>query len=208
MIRSSMFWPSARLTEGAASAVINDYWWPAGLPEDAAEIPLCWLSRQVNMRLDKPLNHAEVSQVDGVSARADNEASIATAKGVFPFTATLTTAVDADTANLAHFVVTYFGDPRMRLPTLVINLMPRTDDERRFLLRLKVGRHIRITDVPTTWPTGADHLVIVGIKHDITRIYRRLHFTTAPLLGTTPGEAGPWFRWGESVWTGGDVRPF
>jgi len=207
MIRTSMFTPSARLTEGAAAAVTNDFWWPAGMPDDPAAIPLTWLSRQVNLRLNRPLNHAEVTQFAGVSAREDNTPSIAT-NGVFPFTATLTTAVDADTANLAHFVVTYFGDPRMHLPVLTIDLMYRTDDEKSFLLRLGVGRRIRITGVPATWPTGADHLVIVGVAHDISRVARRLRFTASALVGSTLGEAGPWFRWGNSRWDGTDVRPF
>jgi hypothetical protein len=207
MIRTGMFTPSARLTEGASAVITNDYWWPAGVAADPAQIPLCWLSRSIVLRLNRPINHAEVSQVNGVSAREDNDPSIAT-NGVFPFTATLTTAVDADTANLGHWVVTYFGDPRMHLPVLTVDLMYRTDDQKRFLLRLGVGQRIQLTGVPSTWPQGADHLVIVGVAHDISRVVRRLRFTASALVGSTLGQSGPWFRWGDSRWDGSDVRPF
>jgi hypothetical protein len=37
---------------------------------------------------------------------------------------------------------------------------------------------------------------------------RILRFTTQPVVGLVPGEAGPWFRWGDSVWSGADTRPF
>jgi hypothetical protein len=200
--------PNPRQTDTAAPTIVNDYWWPAGLPDPAAQIPLTWFSSPLGMRLERPYNHAEVSQVGGVDARADNLTSIAFAKGVYPFSASLTTAVDADASNLAHWTVTYYGDPRMRSPALKIDLLYRTDDQKRFLLRLGIGTRIRITGVPAAWPAGADHLVIVGIGHEMTLSRRILRWTTQPVVGLVPGVAGPWFRWGSSFWGSADTRPF
>jgi hypothetical protein len=195
-------------TATTASTVVNDYWWPSGLPATPSQVPLCWFTRPLGMRLERPYNHAEVSQSGGAFARADNKTSIAFAKGVYPFSATLATAVDADPANLAHWIVTYYGDPRMRSPGLRLDLLYRTDDEKRFLLRLGIGTRIRITGVPTAWPAGADQLVIVGIGHELTLSRRILRWTTQPVIGTTPGAAGPWFRWGVSKRSSADTRPF
>jgi len=200
--------PNPRQTETTAPTVINDYWWPSGLAATPSQIPLCWFARPLGMRLERPFNHAEVSQVGGASARADNLSSIAFAKGVYPFSASLNTAVDADPANLAHWTVTYYGDPRMRSPNLRMDLLYRTDDQKRFLLRLGIGTRIQIIDIPPEWPSGAQHLVIVGIGHELTLSRRILRWTTQPVVGTTPGAAGPWFRWGASVWSGADTRPF
>jgi hypothetical protein len=96
----------------------------------------------------------------------------------------------------------------MRSPNLRMDLLYRTDDQKRFLLRLGIGTRIQILDIPPEWPTGAQHLVIVGIGHELTLSRRILRWTTQPVVGTTPGTAGPWFRWGVSTWGGIDTRPF
>lgn len=172
------------------------------------DIPVCWFSQPLTLRLDQPRNHAEVSQVDGITARADNQASITTYGGVFPFTATLATAVDADTTNLAHWTVTYNPDPRMRSPRLVLNLLYRTDAEKLTILRVTRGTRIRITDLPLQWPSGAGALVVAGITHAAATTGRVVEWTTAPVIGTTAGIPGPWFRRGTSNRGGTDIRPF
>lgn len=171
-------------------------------------IPACWFSQPLTLRLDKPLNHAEVTQFDGNTARADNQTSITTYNGVFPFFATLTTAVDADTTNLAHWTVTFNPDPRMRSPRLVLNLLYRTDAEKLTILGVTRGKRIRITDLPIQWPSGAGTLVMAGATHTASTKGRILEWTTAPVIGSTAGIPGPWFRRGTSSRGGTDTRPF
>ena len=155
-----------------------------GLPQDPALIPVCWLTQPLTLRLDRPFNYAEVGQVDGSTARY-------TAPGatvIYPFFATLTTAVDADPSNLAHWTVTYNSTPRMRSPSLTINLLHRTDDEKAFLLGIGRNRRIRLTGLPNEWPTGADTLVVRGIQHQATTYARTVTWETGALIGTlTPG---------------------
>jgi hypothetical protein len=175
-----------------------------GLPQDPAEIPVCWLTAPLTLRLDKPFNYAEVTQIDGATARY-------TAPGatvIYPFSATLTTAVDADPTNLAHWTVTYNTTARMRSPSLTINLLHRTDDEKVFLLGIGRNRRIRLTGLPAEWPSGANTLVVRGIQHRATTYGRTVTWVTGPVIGTTAGAPGPWFRWGTSYWSGIDTRPF
>lgn len=177
-----------------------------GTPPDPAEIPVTWLSEPLKLRLERPYTHAEVTQFDGPTARSDS--TTLSTYSVFPFSATLYTPVDADTANLAHFTVTYNADPRMRSPYLSINLLYRSDDEKAYLLGIGRNRRIRITGLPDEWPAGADTLVIRGIQHSATTLGRQLIWITGPVIGTTPGVAGPWFRTGTSSLGGSDIRPF
>lgn len=176
----------------------------AGLPLTPTDIPLCWLTQPLTLRLDQPFTHAEVTQVDGATARAD--ATGATV--VYPFTATLTTAVDADPSNLASWIVTYFANPRMRSPSLTINLLYRTDAEKLMLLRVGRNQRIRLTGLPVEWPAGANTLAVRGIQHEATTYSRTLTWVTGPVVGASPGIPGPWFRRGTSARGGTDVRPF
>lgn len=178
----------------------------AGVASDPASIPVTWLSQPLTLRLQQPITHAEVTQTDGSTARAD--ATTLATYGVFPFTATLSTAVDADATNLAHWTVTYNATPRMTSPSIVINLLYRSDDEKWTLLNIGRGRRIRITGLPTQWPTGADTLVVRGIRHETTEFTRALSWVTEPVVGTTAGVPGPWFRWDSSGFGGTDIRPF
>jgi hypothetical protein len=178
-----------------------------GLPLAPAEIPICWLSQPLSLRLERPLNLAEVTQLDASTARSRDQASIA-AYQVFPFTATLSTAVDADPANLAHWTVTYNASPRTRAPRLLINLIHRSEADKAYILGLTRGRRIRLMDIPPEFPAGADHLVIAGVTHVAGEFTRYVEWTTSPVIGSAPGVAGPWFRWGTSAWSGTDVRPF
>lgn len=177
-----------------------------GLADDPATIPVTWLSSPLTLRLERPYTHAEVTQLDGATARADST-TLGT-YGSFGFTATLSTAVDADATNLAHWTVTYNAAPRMTSPSLVINLLYRTDAERIYLLQIGRGRRIRITGLPTEWPEGADTLVVRGIQHQAATYARALAWVTSPVVGVADGIPGPWFRWGSSAFGGSDIRPF
>jgi len=174
-----------------------------GLPQDPAEIPVCWLTTPLTLRLDRPFNYAEVTQVDGSTARY-------TAPGatvIYPFFATLTTAVDADASNLAHWTVTYNSTPRMRSPSLTINLLYRTDAEKAFLLGIGRNRRIRLTGLPTGWPQGADTLVVRGIQHRATTYARTITWITGPVIGLSPIVSDAFGRSVSGEWGTPDFGP-
>lgn len=182
-----------------------------GLPAGAlaplpTEIPLCWLSSPVLLRLEQPYTTAAVSR-EGSTYR-DRSATNVAEYGDFSFVAELTTPNTADPANLAHWTVTYRSIPRMRAPQLVIDLMYRTDAEKLMLLRIPRWSRITLTGVPSEFPEGASSLVVAGTKHTVSVFSRRLFITTGPVVGTSAGVPGPWFRYGSSAWGGTDIIPF
>lgn len=200
----------AHVPGSTAAAILNKYWWGTGIVAAPAptEIPLLWLSQPLPHRMDPPYNDAEVTQAEGGAvARRRDKTSIAEI-GVQPYTATLNTATAGDAAALAAYVIAQRGEARVRSPRLTVNLLLRTDSERKRLLRIRRGRRILITGVPAEFPEGADSLVVTGISHEIGVTTRLLHLTTAAVVGTTPGVPGPWFRLGSSVIGGDDVYPF
>lgn len=61
----------------------------------------------------------------------------------------------------------------------------------------------------TGWPDGVTELVIEGIAHSIDGDVRNVVWNTAPVIGATPGVAGPWFRADQSrTDTGSDLLAF
>jgi len=185
---------------GAAATVLNDYWWGTGTitPPAPVKIPICWLSQPVRLRLDPPVNAATVSVPGGPTGRYKDDASIASTRSRFAFTATLTTVTPSDATNLAHWVVTYGIGQRTHSPELTIDLLYRTDAEKIRLLRITRGRRIEITGVPDNFPEGAAHQIVTGITHEIGLRVRRMRLTTAAVVGGEPGVAGPWVRLGAS----------
>lgn len=179
---------------------------PTGAPRPF-EIPICWLTQPVTLRLEQPFTTAAISRDDGTTAR-DASAANRLEYGDFPFAAELHTATTTDAANLAHWTITHRSTPRMRSPQLSINLLFRTDTEKVALLRIPRWSRITITGVPPEFPEGASSLVVAGMKHEIGIGVRMLRIVTAPVIGTTPGVPGPWFRYGSSSWGGADLIPF
>lgn len=175
-------------------------------------IPYSWLQPPVVSRTDKPYTTATVAQHDGTTATDQNAASLAE-YGDLNFAATLYTATDADTANLASWMLAYYATqpgevPRTRFSRLAICLSKRTVAQQLFLHEnCLIGRHIQITDPPITWPQGAAHQVIEGV-HNVVSQLRMLNLLTSPLVGADPGVAGPWFRYGTSSWGGTDAIVF
>lgn len=177
-----------------------------GLAPPPTDIPLLWLSQPIAFRPDPPYNDAEVSGPTA-TARARDRASV-DEFGSNPFTASLSTVLPDDAANLASWTVDQRSTPRMRCPQLTINLLYRTDDEIRLLLGIRRNRRIRITGVPANWPEGADSLIVAGITHELGVAVRLMHITTRAIVGTTAGVPGPWFRLGSSALGGSDLVPF
>lgn len=204
-----VFRPDKRPPVGTRRAAI-----PAvpGLAVAALEIPYSWLQPPLRTRTDKPITTASVTQSGGTAAYAQDDDSL-DEYGDNPFTTTLFTDCDADPANLAAFMLDYYatqpGDvPRTRFVSLRICLSKRTPAEQ-FMLHqgLTLGRRILITGYPSTWPTGLPHQVVEGIHHTVGQM-REVELTTSPVIGSSHGVAGPWFRLGVSTWGGTDVVPF
>jgi len=164
------------------------------------EIPLCWLTQPVQLRLEKPHTTASVSQPNFGTASAT-----AGAASDFPFEATLESATGGDAQNLADFTVAYRSLPLMRSPVLIIDLMHRSDAEKVMLLRIERNQRIKITGTPPEYPAGAQHLIVSGITNTVGVFARKLRFTTRPVIGTSPGVSGPWFYPGASEWGGPDI---
>lgn len=183
---------------------------PYGYPANAApvpyEIPICWLTSPVMLRLEQPYTTAAVTRQG--STYRDASASNRAEYGDFPFIAELDTPTVADPANLANWTVTYQSTPRTRAPQLILNLLWRTDTEKVALLRIPRWSRIKLTGVPPEFPEGASSLVVAGMKHQMSLAGRLLYIVTAPVIGAVAGVPGPWFRYGASAWGGTDIIPF
>jgi hypothetical protein len=184
------------------------YGYPAVAAPLPAEIPICWLSSPVMLRMEQPYTTAAITRSGGSSPYRDASAANRAEYGDFSFTAELSTPTTADPANLAHWTITYQSTPRMRSPQLAINLMFRTDTEKLMLLRIGRWTRIKLTGVPPEFPEGASSLVVAGMKHQISLGGRMLYITTAAVIGSAAGVPGPWFRFGSSAWGGTDIIPF
>jgi hypothetical protein len=178
-----------------------------GLAPVPFDIPVCWLTPPVTLRMEQPYTTAAVSR-DGGGTYRDVNTGNRDEYGDFQYTADLATFTDRDPANLAHWTVTYRSVPRTRCSQIVVNLMFRTDTERVALLRIPRWSRIQLTGVPPEFPEGANSLVVAGTKHQISLAGHLLYFTTGPVIGAVAGVPGPWFRYGSSSWGGTDVIPF
>ncbi len=182
-------------------------------PPAPIEIPYEWLAglQPLRVRPDKPLTSASVGVSGGATANVRNEDSLA-AYGDNAFSAELDTATPADARALAQWVVDYYATdpddvPRARFPALLVRLTGRTQPEMHRILSVDIGTRITITGAPATWPEGATEQVVEGIRHELSEA-RDIEWTTAPVVGSAPGVAGPWFRLDSSAWDGADAIPF
>lgn len=167
------------------------------------EIPLHWLTTPVRLRLEQPVTTSAVDNA-GFGTAYDSDSTALATYGDFPFAASLQSATSQDGPNLASWSVTYRSTPLTRAPELTIDLMHRTDPERATLLQLQRHQRIRLIQTPPEFPQGATELIISGITHEIGVTQRRIRFTTRPVIGTSVGVSGPWFRLGVSALDGTD----
>ena len=195
-----------------AAPILADWNFQPG-PPAPVEIPYAWLAgfQPLRVRPDKPLTTASVSVNGGTTANAQDNDSLA-AYGDNAFSADLHTATPADAQALAQWVVDYYATdpddvPRARFPALLVRLTGRTQAEMHRILSVGIGTRITITGAPATWPEGATEQVVEGIRHELSEA-RDVEWTTAPVVGSAPGTAGPWFRLDVSHWDGDDVIPF
>lgn len=197
------------LGSGVAAAASRDFWWGFS-PPVPVKIPYTWLSRPFRSRADRPITNAAVSRTNAGTAYATNTAGI-TSFGHVAATTGLDTAQNGDPQSLANWLITYYASPRMRCPSLTINLFgpDRSDYEKWRVLGVTIGTRIQITGAPATWPEGITSLIVEGIVHQIGQAVRTVIWTTSPVIGATPGTAGPWFRLnGGSNINGADAVPF
>jgi hypothetical protein len=198
----------ATVVYGGELEVANNYFWAAGLASAPAvvEIPLCWLTPPVTLRLNQPVNYVSVTSSTGEDIRAINRESVAQ-YGVFDASHQLETDEYGAAANLGNWIVAYHGEPRVSSPTLTMMLHPaRTDTERHQILAVEIGQRVRIVDVPAAYPEGAADLIVTGIHDALSTFGRIRQWTTEQVVGAVPGESGPWFVWDSSSWDGSDVR--
>lgn len=171
-------WPRLGRRRQATSAV-------GGLPLPPVEIPYEWIATPLLRRPTAVINSAAISQAQAATAYATDAASIAR-YGVGSASATLSTAVDADTRSFASHLVTYYDTPRPRQPVLLFNLFPRTEAERQLLLSVGLGRRVRIIQTPAVFPPGAANFVVEGIRHTIAVDQRMVAWSTSALIGLSP----------------------
>jgi hypothetical protein len=173
------------------------------------QIPFEWLSQPLAMRPDAPVNSVTVPLTGGrTAARYTNLTSIAQYGTYSPQTPTLDSQSATDAAALAQYLGTFYADRRQRCPQLTLDLLPRTDLERRLILSVIEGQRITLTGTPATWPVWLPDLIVEGIVHTASVDARTVVWNTSPLIGSYPGAAGPWFTLGSSLLGGPDLMPY
>jgi hypothetical protein len=188
--------------------VARDWLW-GGAPPAPVVVPYSWLDQPLHFRPDAPVNYALVSRVNGNTARSVNKTSSDASTEYRASGVTLDCVTPADPPNLADHVTGNFASPRMRCPSLTFDLLIRTDPERQLLLGVAEGQPIVVSGTPASWPEGTASLVIEGVRHVIGIDQRTVIWNTSPVVGSTPGTAGPWFRLDASkLDTGSDKLPF
>lgn len=163
------------------------------MPPAPVEIPWSWLRAPIRVRQDNPYTIAEVS--------AGGATATATATGAtreWKFSATLDSLSQPDAQNLAQWVIDNYDISRPRLRDLTLRLNTRTEVEIHRILSVAQGSRIRLTDLPTGYPTGASELVVEGIRHEMDAEVRDVTWNAVPIPGAELGESGPWFRLDET----------
>lgn len=146
--------------------VVTDLLWGQGGPPPVTQIPYTWITG-LSFRSDLLRNVATIARTGGSTTQRSDAASVGEF-GEIEFSAELDTAVDADPANLAAHVLTYLATqpgavPRMRAPTLVLDLLPRTDVERWLILGRTIGDRIQITGTPVPIVVNANPYFEAGV---------------------------------------------
>jgi hypothetical protein len=173
------------------------------------------------LRPDQPINSAQITRV-GQAAANNTSAASQTTYGVFAASATLDTISPDDANNFGLWLVAYYANPLLRVPTVSLSLVYRTNPERATILGVEIGQRVTLGPgtvqdyaghttgiaIPAGLPPAAQSWVVEGIHHTSSVLDRIVEWTTSPLLGVTPGVEGPWFRLDSSVLGGSDVVPF
>lgn len=191
-----------------ARAVADDWFWGIA-PPMVTVIPYGWLSPPAQFRADQPINSPQIATSGGGTAVMPNVASIAQ-YGEFRQPVTLSALSSADGPALAYWFSTYYAGFRMRCPSLAVNLLDarRTQAEVWRVLGVRIGDRISIPDAPATWPEGTNSMFVEGIQHEVSQNRRMVTFNCSPVVGSSPGVVGPWFREGISFASGTDAGPF
>lgn len=192
-----------------AATVASDYFFGVA-PPPVTVIPYDWLSPPATFRADAPINDPQITNGRGGVVQSPNAASIAT-YGDFPLPVTLSTISDGDAPALAYWFSVYYAGFRMRCPGLTVNLLDarRTQADIWRVVGVRIGDRISIPDAPGTWPQGANTMFVEGITHTVSQNERKVSFNCSPVIGSTPGTAGPWFT-ADNSFAGSttDLAPF
>lgn len=189
--------------------ILQDWTFQPG-PPAPVQIPYGWLGDILQYRPEKPLTSAAVSRFGAGTAR-DRDNTAISEYGDNPFTAELHTACTADAPNLAKHVIDFYAQagqiPRSRMSSMTIQLTGRPQAELHRILSIKQGQRVRISGAPASWPAGMTEQIVEGIAHSYSG-GALITFLTSPVIGTTAGTAGPWFRLDVSALGGTDIVPF
>jgi hypothetical protein len=196
-------------TGGTSSAQIAADWYFAGRGAPAPiEIPYLWLSG-LSWRSELPYTTAEISGPTSSASRYDQASR--QRWGDRTLRVTLETACDADPTAITTWVMSYLANPgdapRQRM-VVRLRLGSRTTVEQWRILGVGEWQRITVTGAPSTWPSGATEQIIEGRRHMIDDHEHTVEWITSPVVGSTPGVAGPWFRVGVSAVDGSDAVPF
>jgi len=194
-------WPRLGRRRDATRAV-------GGLAPPVVSIPFSWISPGLVRKPTTAITKAQVTQNSGATSYAAATDAQIRQYGTNTAVTTLDTAVDADAQNLATFLVSYEAVPRPRQPTLVLNLLARTDAECLIILGVQLAQRVTITGAPAGTPPGALNFTVEGISHVLAVDQRTVTWATAALIGATTTAPGPWFRLGSSLLGGTDAVPF
>jgi len=198
-----------RLDQDAAQAAwASDFYFDSKPP--VALIPYAWLTPPFRARADQPVSVAQVTRTNAGTLTATSTATVAQ-YGYSYLQTNLDTVADVDVDNLAGYQLAYYTTFRMRCPSLTVNLLDpaRTTADLWLVLGVAIGTRLSIPDAPATWPAGANSLIVEGINHQISQNVRTVTWNTSPIIGTTAGVPGPWFRMGSSSWSSPtDLLPY
>lgn len=191
------------------TAAVVDRWLFGGYAPAPVPIPYTWLAQPLRFRPDPPINVADVTSAAAATVPARSVGTTSRAEyGEASTAVTSYSALPPDPQALAGYLTGSYADPRVRCPNITLDLLQRTDVERWLILAAGIGTRITITGAPATWPEGTTSLIVEGVAHTVGIDDRTVVWNTAPVVGSTAGIPGPWFRTDASAIGATDKLPY
>lgn len=161
-------------------------------------IPKAWLSGDLEIRADDPINDATVSRSGGSTARSVDTASVAS-YGTYATSQSIAVASDSELAYRAQWLTYAYAQPRVRAPQVALDLTWRSDAERATVLALDVSSRIALTDLPATFPPDVSALYVEGWAEEIGVTGHRITLNCSPVIGSVPGRSDVWWQIGDAT---------
>lgn len=161
-------------------------------------IPKAWLSGDLDIRADDPINDATVSRSGGSTARSVDTASVA-AYGTYATSQSIAVASDSELAYRAGWLTYAYAQPRVRAPQVSLDLTWRSAAERATVLALDISSRIALTGLPSTFPPDVSALYVEGWAEEIGVTGHRIVLNCSPVIGSTPGRSDVWWQIGDAT---------